>query len=119
MNLRFLCSKCVAGKFKCGNESCLVNVKCPHNQVYKENLKTLHDCNNFDKSDETNPNKVCGCDGDLVKNPEGKCVPKSQCPCDHGGVNYKPMSKVKVGCVMYECRNRRWHSSKTEQCPSK
>lgn len=113
------CSKCVAGQFKCGNETCDHETKCAHNQVYKEDLKVFHTCKNYDKSNATNAKKTCGCDGDLVKHPDGHCIPKDQCPCEYGGRVFTAGQTIKVGCQTFRCDNRRWHGVGDADCPSK
>lgn len=92
---------------------------CPLNQKYRGSLPECQTCANFDKCSEVALFPKCGCENGTVIRSDGRCVAKSQCPCESGGHYYPPGHVKKIGCHSYRCVNRAWVVDSKDPCPSK
>ncbi|XP_078405721.1 mucin-5B-like [Cetorhinus maximus] len=57
----------------------------------------------------------CVCPEGLVSDESGGCIPISQCPCTHNGIQYRSGDIVQVDCNSCQCKNRLWTCTE-QQC---
>ncbi|XP_041052599.1 mucin-2-like [Carcharodon carcharias] len=57
----------------------------------------------------------CECPEGLVSDESGGCIPVSQCPCTHNGIQYRSGDIVQVDCNSCQCKNRLWTCTE-QQC---
>uniref|UniRef100_UPI00398F1D7E mucin-5AC-like isoform X1 n=3 Tax=Pristiophorus japonicus TaxID=55135 RepID=UPI00398F1D7E len=56
----------------------------------------------------------CVCPEGLVSDESGGCIPITQCPCTHNGVQYQSGDIVQVDCNSCQCNSRLWTCTKQE-----
>ncbi|GCB65089.1 hypothetical protein scyTo_0009918 [Scyliorhinus torazame] len=118
-----LCT-CNQGKLECiGGEShsqaCvapLVYFDCNNKSADSIGTECQKSCQTLDmECYATGCTSGCMCPEGLISDESGGCIPISECPCTHNGIQYHSGDIVQVDCNSCECKNRLW-SCTEQQC---
>nr|XP_032822651.1 SCO-spondin-like [Petromyzon marinus] len=107
---------CVLGSWNCTDRDCRDAGHCPNNQRWGLHpcVRTCDSPGGPDACAEQR-HSGCGCPEGLVLL-DDRCVPPSECPCHHNGMEYFSNSTIQKECNTCVCRERHWECGR-RRCP--
>ncbi|KAM9013161.1 mucin-6 [Ara ararauna] len=60
----------------------------------------------------------CVCADGLYENPDGRCVPAEECPCEYGGLAYGKDEQIQTECDICTCKKGKWKCVQKSVCSS-
>ncbi|KQL59662.1 hypothetical protein AAES_18779 [Amazona aestiva] len=121
---------CINGRLSCAGrpqnpaESCKAPKKyisCSDSLENKYGAACAPTCQMLATGIECIPTKCesgCVCADGLYENPDGRCVPAEECPCEYGGLAYGKGEQIQTECDICTCKKGKWKCVQKSVCSS-